>query len=196
MADIRMGVWQDQPDLKFLDEILAMPGGEAAAACIQCGTCSGACPTVRDMDSSPREIVAFVRAGYRDRVLSSNTIWMCASCYACYVRCPKEIKITDFMYKLKQMAMRGGYKNPASKRAQVLAKKFAGNIRWLGRSNEMWLLVKYFLATNIFDALKYAGMGLSLLTTGRLEMLPKKSKSASDVRKIVARSREGEAVQR
>jgi len=196
MADIRIGVWQDQPDLNFLDEILAMPGGEAAAACIQCGTCSGACPTVRDMDSSPREIVAFVRAGYRDRVLSSNTIWMCASCYSCYVRCPKEIKITDFMYKLKQMAMRGGYKSPTSKRAEVLAKKFAGNIRWLGRSNEMWLLVKYFLATNIFDALKYAGMGLSLLTTGRLSLFPKKSKGAAEVRKIAAKCREGEAVQR
>jgi heterodisulfide reductase subunit C len=196
MADIRIGVWHDQPDLKFLKEILAMPGGEEAAACIQCGTCSGACPTVRDMDSSPREIVAFVRAGYRDRVLSSNTIWMCASCYACYVRCPKEIKITDFMYKLKQIAMRQGYRNPEAKRARVLARKFADNVRSLGRNNEMWLLVKYFLATNIFSALKYTGMGLSLLGTGRLELFPRKSKSASDVRKIADRCREGAAMHR
>jgi heterodisulfide reductase subunit C len=196
MADIRIGVWQDQPDLKFLREILAMPGGEAAAACIQCGTCSGACPTVRYMDSSPREIIAFVRAGYRDRVLNSSTIWMCASCYSCYVRCPKEIKITDFMYKLKQIAMRKGYKNPDAKRARVLAKKFADNVRTLGRNNEMWLLLKYFLATNIFSALKYTGMGLSLLSTGRLELLPKKSKSAGDVRKIADRCREGAAMHR
>lgn len=196
MDDIRIGVWRDQPDLGFLKEVLAIPGGEAAAACIQCGTCSGACPTVRHMDSSPREILAFVRAGYRDRVLNSNTIWMCASCYSCYVRCPKEIKITDFMYKLKQIAMRKGYKNPDAKRARILAKKFADNVRSLGRNNEMWLLFKYFLSTNIFSALKFTGMGLSLLSTGRLELFPRKSKSAGDVRKIADRCREGAAMQR
>ena len=194
MADIRIGIWHDQPDLKFLREILAMPGGEAAAACIQCGTCSGTCPTARDMDFTPREIMALIRAGYRDRVLGSNMIWMCASCYACYVKCPKEIKLTDFFYKLKQLAMRYGYANPASKRAQVLSKKFAGNIRSLGRSNEMWLLLKYFLSTNIFSALKFTGMGLSLLRTGRLELFPRKSKSASDVRKISDGCREGAAM--
>lgn len=196
MADIRIGVWDDQPDLKFLREILAMPGGEAAAACIQCGTCSGACPTVRYMDSSPREIIAFVRAGYRDRVLNSSTIWMCASCYSCYVRCPKEIKITDFMYKLKQIAMREGYKNPDAKRARILAKKFAENVCSLGRNNEMWLLFKYFLSTNILSALKFTGMGLSLLSTGRLELFPHKSKSAGDVRKIADKCREGAAMHR
>jgi heterodisulfide reductase subunit C len=194
MADIRIGVWLDQPDSHFLDEILAMPGGEAVAACIQCGTCSGACPTVPFMDSSPREIMAFVRAGYRDRVLNSSTIWMCVSCYSCYVRCPKEIKITDFMYKLKQIAMREGYKNPDAKRARVLSKEFADNVKSLGRNNEMWLLLKYFLATGIFSALKYTGMGLSLLTTGRLELFPKKYKSVSDVRKIIAKSREEAAM--
>jgi heterodisulfide reductase subunit C len=146
------------------------------------------------MDFTPREIMALIRAGYRDRVLSSNMIWMCASCYACYVKCPKEIKLTDFFYKLKQLAMRYGYANPASKRAQVLSKKFAGNIRSLGRSNEMWLLLKYFLSTNIFSALKYTGMGLSLLRTGRLELFPRKSKSASDVRKIADGCREGAAM--
>lgn len=194
MADIRIGVWLDQPDSHFLDEILAMPGGEDAAACIQCGTCSGACPTVPFMDSSPREIMAFVRAGYRDRVLNSSTIWMCVSCYSCYVRCPKEIKITDFMYKLKQIAMREGYKNPDAKRARILSKEFADNVKSLGRNNEMWLLLKYFLATGIFSALKYTGMGLSLLTTGRLELFPRKSKSVSEVRKIIAKSREEAAM--
>jgi len=194
MAEVSKAIWRETPDLGFLNEILAMPGGEAVAACIQCGTCSGTCPTARDMDFTPREIMALVRAGYRDRVLGSDMIWMCASCYSCYVKCPKEIKLTDFFYKLKQMAMREGYKNPASKRARALAKNFAGVVRWLGRSNEMWLLMRYFLATNIFSAFKYAGMGLSLLTTGRLQMFPKKSKSASDVRKIIAKSREGAAM--
>jgi heterodisulfide reductase subunit C len=194
MAKLSKGIWRETPHSGFLKEILAMPGGEAVAACIQCGTCTGTCPTARDMDYTPREAMALIRAGYRDRVLSSNMIWMCASCYACYVKCPKEIKLTDFFYKLKQLAMREGFSNPASKRAEVLARKFAGNVRSLGRNNEMWLLLKYFLSTNLFSALKYAGMGLSLLRTGRLELLPRKSKSAGDVGKIVAKCREGAAM--
>jgi heterodisulfide reductase subunit C len=196
MTDIRIGVWRDQPDLRFLDEVLAIPGGEAAAACIQCGTCSGTCPTVRHMDSSPREIMAFVRAGYRDRVLNSSTIWMCASCYACYVQCPKEIKITDFMYKLKQIAMREGYENPDAKRARVLARKFADTVRKFGRNSESRLLIKYFLATGIFSALKFLGMGLSLLGTGRLDLFPKKIKGSGEVRAILKRIDEGAAMRR
>ncbi len=196
MADIRIGVWRDEPHPEFLQEVLAIPGGAAAAACIQCGTCSGTCPTVREMDSSPREIMAFVRAGYRDRVLNSSTIWMCASCYACYVKCPKEIKITDFMYKLKQIAMREGRENPDAKRAMVLAKTFADTVRNLGRNNEAWLLFKYFFKTNPFRALKMAGMGFDLIRHRRLELFPRKMKNVADVRAILKKAEEGTAMRR
>jgi hypothetical protein len=98
------------------------------------------------------------------------------------------------MYKLKQIAMREGYKNRDAKRARILSKEFADNVKSLGRNNEMWLLLKYFLSTGIFSALKYTGMALSLLRTGRLELFPKKSKSVSDVRKIIAKSREEAAM--
>ena len=187
MADIRKDIWREKPHLGFLAEVLAIPGGEAVAACIQCGTCSGTCPTVRHMDSSPREIMALVRAGYRDKVLNSNTIWLCASCYSCYVHCPKEIKITDFFYKLKQIAMREGYKNPESKRARVLARKFADTVRQLGRNNEALLLIRYFLATNLLAALKMTGMGLSLFRTGRLPLIPRKSKGTAEVQAVLKR---------
>ena len=36
-----------------------------------------------------------IRAGYREDVMKSDTIWLCASCYLCAARCPKDIKITD-----------------------------------------------------------------------------------------------------
>jgi heterodisulfide reductase subunit C len=194
MADIRLDIWRDKPDLNFLAEILAIPGGEAVASCIQCGTCSGSCPTVRHMDSSPREIMALIRAGYRDRVLNSNTIWLCASCYACYVRCPKEIKITDFFYKLKQIALRERRRNPESKRARVLARRFADVVRLLGRSNEGVLLVWYFLETNLFSALKFAGMGFSLFKTGRLAFIPKRTKGAAEVDAILKKCDEKAAM--
>jgi heterodisulfide reductase subunit C len=31
-----------------------------------------------------------IRAGKREAVLSSESVWMCTSCYNCIVRCPRE----------------------------------------------------------------------------------------------------------
>ena len=60
----------------FVDEVAAHPGGETLRACIQCGTCSGSCPAAREMQYSPRQINAMVKAGMKDEVLSSNSMWM------------------------------------------------------------------------------------------------------------------------
>ena len=46
----------------------------------------------------PRQIIAMIRAGLRAEVLSSYTTWLCASCYACTVARPRQIRITDIMY--------------------------------------------------------------------------------------------------
>ncbi len=79
----------------FVDEIYALPGGEGVRLCIQCGTCSGSCPNASKMDHTPRELIAMARAGMRKEVLSSNSMWLCLSCYLCTVRCPRGIESTD-----------------------------------------------------------------------------------------------------
>ena len=84
--------------LDFIDEMKAIPGGEQIVDCIQCGTCSGSCPTGFLMKHSPRKLIAMTRAGMKKEVLESPDIWLCTSCYSCYVRCPRNIKVTDLMY--------------------------------------------------------------------------------------------------
>ena len=58
------------------------------------------------MDYGPREVIGAFRAGMIDKVVKSNTIWLCTSCYYCTVRCPAGIKITDLMYELKRLGMK------------------------------------------------------------------------------------------
>jgi heterodisulfide reductase subunit C len=95
------------PPGDFLAEVLAAtPGDSRLGMCIQCGTCGGSCPSAADMDYSPRQIFAMIRADMRDVVLRSNTPWYCVSCYYCTVRCPQEVHIPDVMYTLKSMAIR------------------------------------------------------------------------------------------
>ena len=59
------------------------PARAGLNCCIQCATCSAACPAVEFMDHTPRRLIGMINAGLKDEVLASNTFWTCASCYAC-----------------------------------------------------------------------------------------------------------------
>ena len=177
--------WEEKVDTHFLDEVYAIPGGKKIRACIQCGTCSGSCPMCPDMDYSPRQIFAMTRAGLKESVLSSNAIWLCTACYSCAVRCPKDIKITDIMYKLKQLSIQYGLKNPTETRQPILMKNFVNVVRRFGRSHERTLLTHYFLATGIFQAMGYIGLGWRLFSRGRLPIFGKRIAGIKQVRQIM-----------
>jgi heterodisulfide reductase subunit C len=178
-------LWKEKADAKFLDEVFSIPGGEKIRACIQCGTCSGSCIMSPDMDYSPRQIFAMAKAGYKDAVLSSRAIWLCTACYSCGVRCPKEIKITELMYKLKQLSLKYGLKDPKEKRTPVLMTNFVDVVHKYGRSHELGLLTRYFLKTGPFHALSYLGLGLRLLTHGRMPLFGKRIAGIEEVRTIM-----------
>jgi len=74
-------------------------------SCIQCGTCSVTCPTAYAMDYSPRQLWRMVKVGMRDEVLNSRTFWLCTTCKACQVRCPRGIDLMDTMIALKEYAL-------------------------------------------------------------------------------------------
>jgi heterodisulfide reductase subunit D len=90
-------------------------GGEKRViACYQCGTCSGSCPTAQAMDYNPRRILHMLRLGLGARVLRSQAIWLCTTCYSCTARCPREIKITDAIVELRRLAVDRGIEIPSS----------------------------------------------------------------------------------
>ncbi|MFH1737583.1 MAG: 4Fe-4S dicluster domain-containing protein [bacterium] len=170
-----MTEWQVQPRIKyeadlsreFAAEITAMPGGEKVFSCIQCGTCSGTCPLSIYMDYTPRRIIAMTRAGFKDEVLRSFTIWLCASCYSCTVECPKQIKITDVMYALKQKAIQEGVYRKRFP-IPVLAREFFNIVLKHGRNSEGRLILNMYLKTNPFLLIKQSFLGMRLWWKGRL----------------------------
>ena len=96
------------PHFKF--EVASRPGGENIKACFSCGTCTASCPVSRiDPEFNPRKIIRQVLLGLRDEVLSSPLIWRCVQCYACYAKCPQNVKFTEVMAALRQMAVEDGY---------------------------------------------------------------------------------------
>lgn len=177
---------------RFLQDVYSIPDGEKIKLCLQCGTCSASCPTSHAMDYSPREIIAAFRAGMLDRVLKSNTVWMCASCYSCTVRCPAGIKFTDIMYELKRLGIDYGLYNKDAK-APVLSREFVKIVDKNGRNDEVSLLSNFYLKTNPLGLVGMAPLGLKLFARGRLSFRPSKIKGHGDLAKIMEKleSKEG-----
>jgi len=97
-------------DAKFGEEVT--PDLSVLRTCIQCGTCSASCPTAYAMDYTPRQLWNLIRLGLKDEVVNSRTFWLCTTCKACTVRCPRGIDLTQTMLMLKEYAVREGLKIP------------------------------------------------------------------------------------
>jgi heterodisulfide reductase subunit C len=153
----------------FGQDVARTAHGENLFSCIQCGTCSGTCPVSHYMDYSPRRIIAMVRAGFEAEVLGSSTIWLCASCYQCTVDCPKQIKLTDIMYALKQKAI-AKHLYPDKFPIPVMAEEFYKGVAKNGRNSEGTLMINMARRTSFFNLFKYTRLGMKLFTTGRMAL--------------------------
>jgi len=80
--------------------------GQDIYRCYQCGKCSAGCPMVEDMEILPNQVIRLAQIGLAEKALNSNTIWLCAACYTCDVRCPKGINISKIMEALRQILLR------------------------------------------------------------------------------------------
>lgn len=178
----------------FLDEIIAAtPGVSRLDMCIQCGTCGGSCPSAADMDHTPRQLFAMIRADMREEVLRSNTPWYCVSCYYCTVRCPQEVHITDVMYTLKSMAIRAKLYDEAI--APDFSQTFIDYVENYGRSFEFGLATRHNLRHRLRQTPAMIPMGLGMLSKGRMDLTPQRIVGIEQLRSILARAIELEAVE-
>jgi quinone-modifying oxidoreductase, subunit QmoC len=177
--------YEAELDPRFAEEIAAFPGGDKIFNCIQCGTCSGICPMSTYMDYTPRRIVAMIRAGFKQDVLKSHTTWLCASCYACTVECPKGVKITDVMYACKRMAIKEGV-YPKGFPIPVLSRVFYNEVENMGRSNEVPIIIKLYLKTKPWEMLKMTGLGIKLFLRGRMGLKMESIKKKDELKKILS----------
>jgi len=171
--------------VRFLQQISNIPGGNSLSKCIQCGTCTGSCPASYSMDVTPRELIALFRAGDIGSILASRTIWICASCYACTVRCPQNIPVTDIIYLLKRLAMEQEI-FPKKFPVYALSRSFVALANRYGRSYELGLMLLYYLKTNPLNLVKMIPLFLKLVSKGRIALLPKKVRAARALSEILA----------
>ncbi len=99
-----------EKDPDFKNDIASQPGAESFMRCFTCGTCTASCPVAEVNDQyDPRKIIRMSILGMRDEVLSSDILWMCSRCYTCHALCPQNVKFTDVISILRDMAVKEGY---------------------------------------------------------------------------------------
>lgn len=169
-------------------------GGDKLSMCMQCGMCSGSCPIGTEMDHGPRKLFMMIRAGMKDAVLSSNTMYNCTSCYRCVVRCPRGVPVTYILQDLGRVAVQAGYAEAKKTDNARFAKAFNWSTRAFGRTDERLFTLKYYLSFGIVTAIKKAmanmPIALGLLKTKRMHFgAPHRIKGTKDLRAILDKAR-------
>ncbi|MFA6021261.1 MAG: 4Fe-4S dicluster domain-containing protein [Rhodospirillales bacterium] len=181
-------------DLNFARYVYEnIDGGERLR--MQCGACSGSCPIGKQMDHGPRKLFMMIRAGMKEAVLTSNTIWNCVSCYNCVVRCPRKVPITYILHDLAYLAVQEGYE-PAKKADNArFAKAFWWSAAKYGRTDERLVTGKYYFSFGIGEGIK-RGLGnqaiaLNMIKTKRMHLgMPHAIKAKDELQKILAKAAE------
>lgn len=164
----------------FLSEVMEA-SGQNLQACYQCQKCSAGCPVAYAMDILPNQILRHIQYGHREKVLGSKTIWICASCYTCSVRCPNDIDIARIMDALREIALRSGIP-PGEKEIPLFHSVFLDTIRSKGRIHELSLILQFKSKTK--DFFKDAALGWKMYRKGKIKLLPSKFGGGKEIQEI------------
>jgi heterodisulfide reductase subunit C len=144
------------------------PDGDTLLRCMQCGSCTATCASAYAMDETPRQLWHMIRLGLKDEVLNSKTLWLCSTCYTCTLRCPRDLPLTGIIGALKRLAVEAGIQG--YKESRNFYRAFMETVRLYGHTDEVEIMVRYFLSTNPFMAFGYAPLALTMLRKGKVHL--------------------------
>ena len=138
------------------------------------------------MDLQPNQVLRLIQINDPDTLLRCSTIWICASCQTCSVRCPEEIDIAKIMDSLRKLALEA--KIPLGEEKVVKFNEiFLDSIRKRGRVHELELVMKYNLALR--QPFKDAHLGPVMFSRGKLGLLGHKIKEVWKIKEIFRNSK-------
>lgn len=160
--------------------------GEKVSHCYQCGKCSAGCPISFQMDYLPNQIMRMVQLGMEKQVLSSRTIWLCASCLTCSARCPRKIDIAEIMDYLRRRAYKKQLIPLDETEIPLFNKIFLRNIELFGRLYEMGLIGMFNLLSGEF--FKDMSLAPKMFLKQKIGVFPHKIRNLKEVREIFKKS--------
>ncbi|MDR0509780.1 MAG: 4Fe-4S dicluster domain-containing protein [Rikenellaceae bacterium] len=166
--------------------------GVDSARCYQCGKCSAGCPLADEMDFTSSAVLRMLQtedpAADRE-LLTSQTIWLCASCEMCISRCPMQVDIPKLMDFLRQRSLYEGLANRDARRNIVaFHRSFLDVIRLTGRSYEIGLVVDYKVRSG--KLLQDLTVAPAMFLKGKLALIPEMVRDRRGIKRIFKKTDE------
>ncbi len=149
--------------------------------CWHCLACSGGCPFAEDMEYLPNDVIRMIQFGLKEKVLKSNTIWLCVGCNTCSMECPNSVDMAAIMDALRQMALQ---ENSEIAEPGILSfhRAVIHSIRRHGRTHKLEIMMKYkFSQKDLFSDMN---LGLKMLAKRKLDLLPSKVKDKKGIKAL------------
>ncbi len=153
------------------------------AWCYQCGNCTAGCPYTFVYDIPVHQIMRLLQAGQKETILTSRSLWLCATCESCTTRCPNNIDVARIMDVLRHMARRSGY--ITEKQVKQFQDAFLGSVKRHGRVFELGTLLSY--VTRSGRLWTDADLGPKVLGKGKIGFRAHDIKGKDEVAKIINR---------
>ncbi len=148
--------------------------------CCQCGKCSAGCPVVEAYEYKPHQIISLIQAGQMEKIINSNTIWLCVECDICSTRCPEKISIASIMNHLRVATWQKNTKK--DKNIAKFYKLFNFMVRFFGRSYEPGLIMGLNVGTGRF--FNDADIAADILKKRKIKILPEFVKGRKEIGKV------------
>lgn len=153
--------------------------------CYQCGKCSAGCALNDEMDFPPSMIMRMLQTKNEEnfqKVLQSETIWLCVSCQNCVTRCPMEIDIPSLMDYFRQESLKKNLVNKKSANIISFHKSFLDSIKYTGRLYEIGLVAGYKMRS--WKLMQDVNLVPAMLAKGKLPIVPEMVKDTKQIKAV------------
>jgi quinone-modifying oxidoreductase, subunit QmoC len=103
-------------------------GGDTAARCYQCATCTSVCELTTEGSLFPRSQMLKSQWGLADDLAGDAGVWLCHQCNDCTARCPRDAKPGDVLQTIRALAIE-----------ELSVPRFMGKL--VGNSAKTWPLL-------------------------------------------------------
>jgi heterodisulfide reductase subunit C/nitrate reductase gamma subunit len=95
------------------DSVNQLPGTATFSYCFGCQNCTTVCPVVMHFENPqevlgllPHQIMNCLGLGLTEMATGPRMLWDCVTCFQCQEHCPQNVKVTDVLYQLKNLAVK------------------------------------------------------------------------------------------
>lgn len=74
--------------------------------CMKCGKCSATCPSYDEMEYHPHQFVDMIDKCQVEKLLDSESLYKCLTCFACIERCPRGVEPAKLIEAVRLVKIR------------------------------------------------------------------------------------------